>query len=116
MEFHFLTPQVVQVQSEGIVIAKLQDAVDLVGNCFYQGAKAVILEKRQIVPSFFDLKTGFAGEVLQKFSNYQIRFAIVGNFSDTNSQSLKDFIYESKKGKRINFVASWEEAIHHLSE
>ena len=42
-----------------------------------------------------------AGEILQKFSNYRVRLAIVGDFTPYSSKSIKDFIYESNK-KRTN--------------
>jgi len=56
------------------------------------------------------LKTGLAGEILQKFSNYYVELAIVGDFSKYSSKNLQDFIYESNKVGRINFVSSVEEA------
>jgi len=57
-----------------------------------------------------------AGEILQKFSNYRVRLAIVGDFSTFTSKSIKDFIYESNKGRHINFVSSLDEAIKVLSK
>lgn len=41
--------------------------------------------------------------------------AIVGDFSKFESKSLSDFIFESNKGKQINFVTSQLEAIKALS-
>jgi hypothetical protein len=52
--------------------------------------------------------------VLQKFSTYRIRLAIVGDFSSYESKSIKDFIFESNKMGHINFVASKEEALEKL--
>jgi hypothetical protein len=57
-----------------------------------------------------------AGEILQKFSNYRVKLAIVGDFSKYSSKSLADFIYESNKGKHINFVATKTEALKVLSQ
>lgn len=54
-------------------------------------------------------------EILQKFINYQFKFAIVGDFSGYTSKPLKDFIYESNKGRDIFFVSSEEDAIEKLS-
>ena len=63
---------------------------------------------------FFVLSTGVAGEVAQKFVNYKMRFAIIGDFSGYTSKSLQDFIYESNKGKHLFFVANEDEAIARL--
>jgi hypothetical protein len=79
-------------------------------NCQYQGADNIIIEKKNICIEFFDLSTGIAGEILQKFSNYRVRLAIVGDFSLHSSKSLKDFINESNRVGRILFVDSVEEA------
>ena len=59
---------------------------------------------------------GIAGEILQKFSNYRVQLAIVGNFSKYSGKSLHDFIYESNKGGQIHFVNSVSEALVKLSK
>jgi hypothetical protein len=99
-----------QVESNQLVINSVQDALDLMANCGYQGADRIIVHERNLTPAFFDLKTGVAGEILQKFSNYNVFLAIVGDFAKYPSKSLRDFIYESNKRGRINFVSTEEEA------
>lgn len=68
-----------------------------------------------IVNDFFVLSTCLAGEILQKFINYGIRFAIYGDFSKYTSRPLKDFIYESNNGKDIYFQPNALLAIDKLS-
>ena len=97
------------------MINEVQDAIDLMANCSYQGAVGVIVDEKHLAPEFFDLKTQLAGEILQKFSNYNFKLAIVGDFSKFTSKSLRDFIYESNKLRRINFVESENEAIAALA-
>ena len=46
--------------------------------------------------------------------NYGIRIAIVGDFSEYKSKALKDFIYESNKGKYFFFVLTEQDAIEKL--
>jgi hypothetical protein len=106
---------IAEVISDQIEINHVQDAVDLLGNCRYQSAESIIINERNITPDFFDLKTGIAGEVLQKFSNYNMRLAIVGEFSKYDSKSLQDFIYESNKTGSINFVNSVNQAKEQLA-
>ena len=98
------------VASTEVIINDVQDALDLLGNSSYQGASKVIIRKEHLNPDFFDLKTGMAGEILQKFSNYRQHLAIVGDFSEFTSKSLRDFIYESNKTGRIVFVGTEHEA------
>lgn len=105
------------VKAEGYVITDIQSALDLVANASYvTGSDRIIIEKSQVSESFFDLKTKLAGEVLQKFINYKVKVAIVGDFSMYSSKSLKDFMFECNKGKDIFFVSTEQEAIERLSK
>ena len=94
----------------GVAIRTPQDALDLIGNAGYQGARGVVLQAAQFAPGFFDLRTGLAGEVLQKFSNYGLRLAIVGDFAGYDSKALQDFIRESNRQGRVCFVGCEAEA------
>lgn len=99
------------VDGESIFINNADEAFQIMIDCIYQGADSIIWHENNITPLFFDLKTKLAGEILQKFSTYRARLAIVGDFDKYQSKSLADFIYESNKGKQINFVSTIEEAI-----
>ncbi len=107
--------KVAEVISEVNIINTIEDGLDLLGNLYYQGFDKIMIYEKDITPDFFDLKTGIAGEILQKFSTYRIRLAIIGDFSKYTSKSLKDFIYESNKGRHINFLSSKTEALEILS-
>jgi hypothetical protein len=102
---------IAEVISEEIVMNNIQDGLDLLGNLYYQGFDKIIIYEKNITPDFFDLKTGIAGEILQKFSNYRVRLAIIGDFSTYQSKSLKDFIFESNKLGQINFVETLAQAV-----
>lgn len=108
--------KIAEVTSDEIFINKTEDALDLLGNLYYQGFDRIVINEKNITPDFFDLKNGIAGEILQKFSTYRVRLALVGDFSKYTSKSLADFIYESNKGRHINFVTSITEAIKILSD
>lgn len=93
-----------------------QDALDIMINAQYSGdSDALVFFKESLGEDFFDLKTRFAGEVLQKFSNYNVRLAIVGDFSQYKSKALRDFIYECNNGNRVFWVGSLEAAIDALT-
>ncbi len=100
--------------AEEVIVKEVQDALDIMANAAYGGATKLILHEKNITPDFFDLKTRIAGDILQKFSNYNMPLAIVGDFSKYTSKSLRDFIYESNKGGMVNFVSSVEEAKERL--
>jgi hypothetical protein len=108
--------QIAVLKSNNIEITEIQDALDLMANCNYLGAYKIIVREKNILPAFFDLKTGLAGEILQKFSTYKVQLAIVGDFTKYSSKSLRDFIYESNKTGQIYFVNSVEEAKEKLQK
>ncbi|OCA77491.1 alpha/beta hydrolase [Chryseobacterium artocarpi] len=103
--------KVAEVIADEILIQSAQDGLDLMGNIYYQGFDKVILYEKNITPDFFDLKTKIAGEILQKFSNYRIGLAVVGDFSKYESKSMKDFIFESNKTGHVSFVETVEKAV-----
>ncbi len=90
--------------SDKLIINSTDDAIDLLGNIYYQGFHKIILHEKNITPLFFDLKTQIAGDILQKFSNYRVQLTIKGTFSKYTSNSLQQFISESNKGNLINFI------------
>jgi hypothetical protein len=106
--------QIAEVISPVLVLRTVQDGIDLVGNLAYQGFDGVILHAHHVTPAFFDLQTGLAGEILQKFSNYRMRLAVVGDFSMYESTSLQAFIAESNRGGAVHFVGSVEEGVRKL--
>ena len=66
---------------------------------------------------FFRLKTRIAGEILGKLTTYRMRVAIVGDISSyvAESDSLRDFVYESNRGLQIWFVKDREELTNRLA-
>lgn len=99
------------LESDEIVIHHVQDALDALANAKYQGCDALVWKEEHIVPDFFELSTKLAGEILQKYTNYQMKLAIVGDYSQIESKSLRDFIYECNQGTQFFFTATEEEAI-----
>ncbi len=104
------------VKSDDIVITDTQSALDLLMSAKYDvGTKNIIIDKKLIIEDFFILGRGLAGEILQKYINYGGRIAIYGDYSHYTSKPLKDFIYESNKGKDVFFVSTADEAIEMLT-
>lgn len=106
--------KVAEIQAEGLVLTSVEDGLSLLGDLYYQGFDKIILHEENIVPEFFDLKTKLAGEVLQKFVQYRMSLAVVGDFSKYTSKSLRDFIYECNQGRQVNFVQELSSALKDL--
>jgi len=103
------------VTSDEPVITDTQSALDLAMTVKYEtGCTNIAINKGAITDDFFVLSTRLAGEILQKFTNYGVRLAIFGDFSRYTSKPLKDFIYESNKGKSFYFQPDLPGAINKL--
>jgi hypothetical protein len=97
-------------------IASAQDLLDLFATAhFTHDSGSLMVYKESLGEDFFDLKTGVAGELLQKCSNYRMKLAIIGDFSVYQSKSLKDFIYECNKGKLVYFKSDIDSALDALT-
>ena len=104
------------VKSSELLIIDVQSALDFIATVKYEaGCDRIILNKSAICDDFFHLRTKLAGEILQKFINYYVKMAIIGDFSVYTSESLKDFIFESNKGNNIFFLPDEKLAIEKLS-
>lgn len=104
-----------EVESDCKVITDAQSAIDLLMSAKYElGTKNLLIAKRLVAEDFFILSTGLAGEILQKLINYGGRIAIYGDYSRYTSKPLKDFIFESNKGRDVFFTATRDEALDML--
>ena len=105
------------VDSDSIRISDVQSALDLIMNAKYaSNSDYIAINKEAIDDNFFVLSSGLAGEILQKFINYNTKVAIYGDFSIYTSKPLNDFIYECNNGNSIFFVDTKEKAIQILQE
>jgi len=69
--------KIAEVISDTIILGTIQDGIDLIGNLSYQGFDKIIIHERNITPDFFELKNKIAGEILQKFVQYQMPLTII---------------------------------------
>ncbi len=105
------------ISSDEKLIVDVQSALDLAMTVQYEtGAAKIAINKSAVCDEFFILSSQMAGEILQKFTNYHVRMAIYGDYSQYTSKPLKDFMYESNRGKDFFFVPTKGEAIQKLTE
>ena len=103
------------IESDGIVIGGVQDALDVMASANYnEDSQKLLIRKENIAEAFFDLRTKLAGEILQKYTNYRVKLAVVGDFSGYDSKSLRDFMYECNQGKQFFFAADQAAALEAL--
>jgi Domain of unknown function (DUF4180) len=81
-------------------------AADLVGSALGR-ADLVAVPVARVAPAFFDLRSGAAGDVVQKFVNYRLHLVVVGDIEEhvAASTALRDFVREANRGGQTWFVA-----------
>jgi len=92
----------------GVSIRSFSDISDAIVACY--GAKGIIFTEDDLAQEFFDLRSGLAGELFQKFTNYKLRVAIVLPDPDAYGERISELAYEHKAHNMIRFVRSKDEA------
>jgi hypothetical protein len=92
------------------------ELTDLIGNALHQRVDLVLLPVERLPDDFFVLRTGVAGEIVQKFVNYRVRLAVVGDITRhlATSSALRDFVAETNRGKQLWFAATRDEVTDRL--
>jgi uncharacterized protein DUF4180 len=93
--------------ADGATLADEGGAVELVALALAQRADMVVVPVRRLDPRFFTLSTGLAGAIVQKLVNYRLRLTVVGDVRSyvEASDALRDYVYETNRGRQVWFVA-----------
>jgi hypothetical protein len=89
-------------------VATDRDAVDVIAAAHYDhGADFLVLPVDQLPADFFRLKSGVAGAIVQKFVDYRMRLAVMGDVEShaAASTSFRDWVREANRGRQLWFVA-----------
>ena len=101
-------PKIVVASDAGIFIRSLSDISEALNTCIM--AHALILTEQDLATEFFDLRTGLAGELFQKFTNFRKRLAIVLPNPAAYGERVVELAREHSSHSLIRFVNSKEEA------
>jgi len=100
--------RIVVASDSGISIRSFSDISDAIGVCI--SAWGLILTENDLAPEFFDLRSGLAGELFQKFINYKKRVAIVLPDPEAYGERFGELAYEHRSHSMIRFFHSKDEA------
>ena len=119
-----MVAQLIQIGGRDVLVCAddgppvgIDTVLDLVGDAFGQGADWVAVPVARLDPQFFRLRSGVAGEVVQKLTNYRLRLAVLGDVSahTAASDALRDWVREADRGHMVWFVADTEELAGRLA-
>jgi hypothetical protein len=101
--------QVLMCDPAGPTVVTEQDALDLIGSALFD-AEIVAVPVSRLDAKFFSLGTRIAGEIMQKFVNYRMRLAIIGDISRhmEASAALRALVHESNAASHIWFLPDVE--------
>lgn len=99
---------IVIAAAAGIAIRSFNDIPEALAACL--GAAGLILTEADLAPAFFELRSGLAGELFQKFINYKVRVALVLPDPAAYGERFNELAYEHASHGMIRFVRSLAEA------
>jgi len=99
---------IVIASEAGVSIKTIGDISEILADCI--GKQGLILSEKELARDFFDLRTGLAGELFQKFINYKIKVAIVVQDTQAYGERFAELAYEHKSHNMIRVVGSEDEA------
>ena len=105
--------RIFECAADGAPVKSTGDALELISVARSNQASLLVIPAARLDDEFFRLRSGVAGEFLQKFVTYGLQLAIIGDISRhvNASTALRDFVYESNKGAHVWFLADTGELI-----
>jgi hypothetical protein len=105
-------PAVIEGRPATPLLQSPDDVVALIGTCFEQGVRAVLLYPDNLTTRFFDLSSGEAGTILQKLRQYRIKLAVVeAPGGAPHSESFQALMREEQRGPDFRLFAEREAAL-----
>ena len=88
-----------------------KDAMEIISLCAEHDCGLVLLHAGALKPEFFQLKTGAAGDMLQKFVNYRVRTALLlEEGAPALSARFRELMGEANKGSQYRFFTQRDAA------
>lgn len=111
MRVRLLAGAAVPVLEASGAITRLQDALDIVAASHEFDAENVLLRAEQLPSEFFELRTRFAGEFVQKLMNYRLKVACVFRDDGSCGPRLREYVHEARTGHWFRSFFDEAEAI-----
>ena len=96
-------------------LQNVREATDLVAASMEHDTDRLLLDTGVLPPAFFELRTRFAGEFLQKLQTYRLRTAIVMSPDADHGERFGEYLQEARRGHFCRFFTSREDALAWLT-
>ena len=103
--------QVLVCAPDGEKLTSEREALELIDKAIGQGVEWIVVQVERLEDEFFQLKTGLAGHIIQKFVTYRRHLVVLGDISRhvAKSRALKAFVYETNRGTQVWFLTDLQE-------
>jgi PadR family transcriptional regulator, regulatory protein AphA len=81
----------------GNLIASEREVLDLVAVCGENDTHRLLIQADNLTPEFYQLKTGLAGAILLKFSNYTLKVATLLTPELVNQGRFREMVLEANR-------------------
>jgi hypothetical protein len=95
------------IQSVSDISAALKASVERGG---------LVLDEKDLNPDFFDLKTGLAGQVVQKFVSYRTKLAVIVRNPSEHGGRFGELMHEHRIHPLVRFFSAEQAARTWLSQ
>lgn len=96
--------------SMDIPLREEREALDFISICMEYNTGLIIIHQEVLSEDFYNLRTGLAGGVLQKFMNYHIKVAVIITSEEKISGRFREMVIETNKGNDFRVYKSVAEA------
>jgi PadR family transcriptional regulator, regulatory protein AphA len=96
--------------SDGQVLRTDADILDLVAACGEHLCDRLMVHAGLLPTDFYDLKTGLAGNLLQKLVNYRLRCAFILDEVLVGNGRFSEMMIESNRGEQFHFCFNVDDA------
>ncbi|MET0820635.1 MAG: DUF4180 domain-containing protein [Aeromicrobium sp.] len=85
-------------------------ATELVGEAIGRRAQIVVVPSERLTDDFFDLGTGIAESIAQKFGTYGVRLAVVGDIAErlAADATLASWVEQADRGTHVWFTPTFD--------
>ncbi len=105
------TQTILEGEPSSPLLVSPEDIVDLIGTCFENGAKSLLLYAENLTEHFFDLSSGEAGTILHKLRQYHIKLAVVLSPDGPQPSTMfRELLKEENKGPDFRVFADTDSA------
>lgn len=103
--------------ADGPSLARDTDATGLLGELWDQDVDMIVIPMARFADDFFVLSTRVAGEIIQKFVNYRMRVAVLGDMAEhvARSEAMASFVRESNRGTHLWFLPTLDDLTERLN-